>query len=92
MFFTAVGMTRMPMIIIDPNLPDNPVVFLNEAFVQMTGYAPDEVVGRNCRFLQGPETSRETVAEIKGAIQQGAPLAVEVLTYRQDGSAFWNAM
>ncbi|MGT2512924.1 PAS domain-containing protein [Sphingomonas panni] len=52
-FFAAVKTTRMPMIVTDPNLPDNPIIFANPAFLSMTGYGGDEVLGRNCRFLQG---------------------------------------
>ncbi|MFC7551501.1 PAS domain-containing protein [Pseudoroseomonas wenyumeiae] len=52
-FFAAVEMTRMPMILTDPNQPDNPVVFANRAFQDLTGYRQEEIVGRNCRFLQG---------------------------------------
>ncbi len=92
LFVAAVEMTRMPMIVTDPNQPDNPIVFANEAFFQMTGYGPGDVVGRNCRFLQGPETSHEAIAEVRSAIEQRTQIAVEVLNYRRDGSAFWNAL
>jgi len=60
-FFAAVEMTRMPMIVTDPNKPDNPIAFANGAFLDLTGYTRDEIYGRNCRFLQGALTDRGTV-------------------------------
>ena len=62
----------MPMIVTDPRQPDNPIIFANRAFLAMTGYTPEELVGRNCRFLQGPETDRETVAQVRAAIAESA--------------------
>ncbi|AWK87959.1 hybrid sensor histidine kinase/response regulator [Azospirillum thermophilum] len=91
-FFAAVAMTRMPMVVTDPNQPDNPIVFANGAFFDLTGYEKDEVLGRNCRFLQGAQTDRETVAEIREAVRNRRPISLEVLNYKRDGSAFWNAL
>jgi PAS domain S-box-containing protein len=91
-FFAAVEKTRMPMIVTDPRKPDNPVVFANPAFLQMTGYSMEEVVGNNCRFLQGPETDPATVAEMRQAIQERRDVALEILNYRKNGSTFWNAL
>lgn len=90
-FAAAVRATRMPMVITNPSLPDNPIVFCNEAFQQLTGYHRDEVLGRNCRLLQGPDTDRETVARVRHAIESGEDIAVDLLNYRKDGSTFWNA-
>ena len=63
-FAAAIRATRMSMLITDPRQPDNPIVFANNAFLRLTGYKREEVVGRNCRFLQGPETdpARSTVS------------------------------
>lgn len=91
-FFAAVQTTRMPMIVTDPRLADNPIVFANAAFLAMTGYASDEIVGRNCRFLQGPDTDPNTVAEVREAIAARRDIAVEILNYRKDGYRFWNAL
>ncbi|MFH5925407.1 histidine kinase famiy protein [Roseomonas xinghualingensis] len=91
-FFAAVEMTRMPMIVTDPRQHDNPIVFSNQAFVRMTGYAQEELLGRNCRFLQGPDTDRETVAELRHAISTRREIAAEILNYRKNGSTFWNAL
>jgi PAS domain S-box-containing protein len=91
-FFAAVEKTRMPMIVTNPRKPDNPVVFANQAFLQMTGYAMEEVVGNNCRFMQGPETDPATVAEMRLAIRERRDIALEILNYRKNGSTFWNAL
>ena len=91
-FFAAVETTRMPMIVTDPRQPDNPIIFANRAFLAMTGYTPEELVGRNCRFLQGPETDRETVAQVRAAIAEKREFATEILNYRKNGSTFWNAL
>jgi PAS domain S-box-containing protein len=91
-FFSAIETTRMPMLLTDPNQPDNPIVFANRAFLAMTGYAPEELMGRNCRFLQGQETDRETVTAIREGIEAESQVSVEILNYRKDGSSFWNAL
>ncbi|MDP1026499.1 histidine kinase famiy protein [Sphingomonas sp. KR1UV-12] len=91
-FFAAVQTTRMPMIVTDPHQPDNPIIFCNEAFTFMTGYTEEEIVGSNCRFLQGPETDREVVDQLRAAILKREEIAVEVLNYRKNGSTFWNAL
>jgi PAS domain S-box-containing protein len=91
-FFAAVEMTLMPMLVTDPNRPDNPIAFANRAFCDLTGYAREEVLGRNCRFLQGALTDRGTVRQIREALAERRPIAVEVLNYRKDGTPFWNAL
>jgi PAS domain S-box-containing protein len=91
-FFAAVKTTRMPMVVTDPHRDDNPIIFCNEAFSFMSGYSQDEILGRNCRFLQGPETDRTAVAEVRAAIANREEVAVEILNYRKNGSTFWNAL
>ncbi|WP_306392844.1 response regulator [Telluria beijingensis] len=91
-FFAAVEMTRMPMLITDPRQEDNPIVFANGAFVDLTGYQEHEILGRNCRFLQGPDTDRATVAELRRAVQEERAVAVDLLNYKADGTPFWNAL
>ncbi|NJR79821.1 histidine kinase famiy protein [Sphingomonas corticis] len=91
-FFAAIEMTRMPMILTDPNRDDNPIVFANKAFLDLTGYEEEEVLGRNCRFLQGAMTDRGSVDELRAAIESKSSIALELLNYRRDGSPFWNAV
>ncbi|MEH3086357.1 MAG: histidine kinase famiy protein [Xylophilus ampelinus] len=92
LFFSAIAHTGMPMIVTDPHLPDNPVVFANQAFLAMTGYAIEEIQGRNCRFMQGPKTDRAAVAALREAIAERREFATEILNYRKDGSTFWHAL
>lgn len=91
-FAAAFKATRMPMIITDPNQHDNPIIFCNGAFERLTGYSNEELIGRNCRILQGAETNRETVAVVRDALANGRGVSVDILNYRKDGSAFWNAL
>jgi PAS domain S-box-containing protein len=91
-FFAAIEMTRMPMILTDPHQPDNPIVFANKAFLDLTLYEEAEVLGRNCRFLQGAQTDREMVRQLRDAVAVKDSIALEILNYRRDGSPFWNAV
>lgn len=91
-FAAAVRATRMPMVITDPAIDDNPIVFCNEAFQHLTGYSREEIVGRNCRFLQGPDTEPETVTRLRSAVAASAAIDVDILNYRKDGTTFWNAL
>lgn len=91
-FAAAIRGTRMPMVITNPRLPDNPIVFANKAFQDLTGYDRDEIVGQNCRFLQGPDTSRDTVTNIRDSLAAEQDFQGDILNYRKDGSRFWNAL
>ena len=91
-FAAAFKATRMPMLITDPQQPDNPIIFCNEAFAKLTGYSRDELIGRNCRLLQGPETDRNAVAQLRDAIADERDISIDILNYRKDGSSFWNAL
>ncbi|GAA4777527.1 hybrid sensor histidine kinase/response regulator [Stakelama sediminis] len=91
-FFAAVKTTRMPMIVTDPAREDNPIIFCNAAFERMSGYQQAEIVGRNCRFLQGPETDKAVIDQVRQAVARREELAVDILNYRKNGSTFWNAL
>ncbi|MEO8812416.1 MAG: PAS domain-containing protein [Caulobacteraceae bacterium] len=88
----AVERSRMAMIVTDPHRADHPIVLANQAFFDLTGYGRDEVVGRNCRLLQGPGTDRAAVARIADALRAGDAVSVDLLNYRKDGSTFWNQL
>ena len=91
-FVAAVRATRMPMIITNPRIADNPVVFVNDAFCRLTGYAREEIVGRNCRFLQGQETDASTIARIREAVRAVRPIEIDIRNHRKDGTPFWNRL
>jgi PAS domain S-box-containing protein len=74
----------------DPKLPDNPIVFATPDFYKLTGYTSEQVLGRNCRFLQGPGTDKTAVDVIRKAISAGSDATVCLLNYKADGSPFWN--
>jgi PAS domain-containing protein len=74
----------------DPRLPDNPIVFATPGFYRLTGYTPEQVLGRNCRFLQGPGTDPKAVDIIRKAIATGSDCTVCILNYKADGTPFWN--
>ena len=76
----------------DARLEDNPIVFVNNAFVRLTGYSREEILGRNCRFLQGKDAKPETVAALHEAIEQGMTITVDILNYRKNGTTFWNRL
>lgn len=86
----AVVAAGLSFTISDRQQPDNPLVFVNPAFERTTGYAPTDVYGRNCRFLQGPDTDPAAVQRIREVIEQELHESVTLLNYRKDGTAFWN--
>jgi PAS domain S-box-containing protein len=92
LFEQAMGQTRMAVCLCDPRQDDVPIVFANRAFSTLTGYDEHEVIGRNCRFLQGPDTDQREVDKIRAALRGGDVVLVELLNYRKDGSTFWNAL
>jgi sigma-B regulation protein RsbU (phosphoserine phosphatase) len=78
--------------IADARIPDRPLIYVNAGFERLTGYSRDEVIGRNCRFLQGAGTEADTVTELRNAIRAGREITVEILNYRKDGTPFWNRL
>ncbi|VAI16367.1 unnamed protein product [Triticum turgidum subsp. durum] len=77
-------------VITDPRLPDNPIIFASDSFLQLTEYSREEILGRNCRFLQGPETDRATVRKIRDAIDNQTEVTVQLINYTKSGKKFWN--
>lgn len=84
--------TRMPMVVSDARQPDYPIVLANDAFLSLTGYTAEDVLGRNCRLLQGEATSKTAVAQIRAAVAQEREATIEILNYKKDGTPFWNQL
>ena len=87
---TAGGTTTVSFCVTDPSLHDNPVIFCSDGFCHLTGYSYEEVVGQNCRFLQGEETNKDDVKRIMMAVKEERECTVRLLNYRKDGSSFLN--
>jgi PAS domain S-box-containing protein len=84
--------SKVAAVVSDPRIPDNPIVACNDAFIELTGYTRDEIVGRNCRFLRGEGTEPERTAMLRDAIAAARPAMVELINYRKDGTPFRNAV
>ncbi|PTW43514.1 PAS domain S-box-containing protein [Sphingomonas faeni] len=91
-FVAAFDHCITPMVVSDPTLPDNPLVYVNRAFEALTGFSAVEVVGRNCRFMQGPLTDQADVRRMKDAIARREPIDIDLLNHRRDGTPFWNRL
>jgi PAS domain S-box-containing protein len=88
----AITASRNGIIIVDARLPDNPTIFVNPAFEKMTGYSAQEVLGKNCRFLQGQENAQVGLQSLRQALKSGSSCKVILRNYRRDGSPFWNEL
>jgi diguanylate cyclase (GGDEF)-like protein/PAS domain S-box-containing protein len=86
----AVAATSRSILVTDATQPDNPITYANAAFSVLCGYSEAEVLGRNCRFLQGVDTDPVVVSEIRRALSSGVGIRREILNYRKDGRPFWN--
>jgi diguanylate cyclase (GGDEF)-like protein/PAS domain S-box-containing protein len=80
------------LVLTDTSRPDNPIAYVNSAFTVMTGYEPHEVIGKNLRILQGPETDATVIADVRHALSSGQSIRCELLNYRKNGDTFWNAV
>jgi hypothetical protein len=89
---TMIAASPIAAVISDPRLPDNPIVECNAAFAALTGYSPEEIIGRNCRFLTGPGTEPELTETLRASIRERRPALVDILNYRKDGTPFRNAV
>lgn len=74
----------------DPDQPDNPIVYANEAFERITGYGQKEIIGRNCRFLQGSERDQPEIERIREALRTDSEVTVTLRNYKKDGTPFFN--
>lgn len=82
--------SQQNFVLSDPSLPDNPIVYASDGFCRMTGYKKADVLGRNCRFLQGPGTDQAAVELIRTGLGEGRDISVCLLNYKADGKPFWN--
>jgi PAS domain S-box-containing protein len=88
----AVTASTNSIVITDPNQPDAPLVYVNPAFEKTTGYAAEETLGRNCRFLQGEDRDQPALGELRAAVREGRHCTVVLRNYRKDGTLFWNEL
>lgn len=88
MFVEAVRVTRMPMMVTDATLPGNPIIFANAAFLQLSGYSSEEVLGQDPHFMNGTDTDLMAIAEYEKAIAEGRETTIELLQHRKDGEPF----
>ena len=88
----AIAHSTEPMALSDPRLPDHPIIAVNAAFEAMSGYAASEIVGRNCRMLQGPGTDVESARKLGRVIAEGDGCVEWIVNHRKDGTAFWNLL
>ena len=88
----ALSVVQNGVIVTDPNLPDNPIVYANPAFEALTGYLFEEVVGRNCRFLQGEDRDQPGLDELRAAIAEGRECRTVLRNFKKDGTPFWNRL
>ena len=83
---------EVSVVVSSPSLPDNPLIFVSEEFERQTGYRADEAIGRNCRFLQGPDTNPHAVEAIRAALAAKTTFTIDILNYRKDGTPFMNRL
>lgn len=86
----ALCSSQQNFVLSDPSLPDNPIVYCSDGFCKITGYQRQQIIGRNCRFLQGPGTDANAVDVIRKGVSEGRDISVCLLNYKADGTPFWN--
>ena len=89
---SSIQKSQHAFVITDPSLQDNPIVFASDDFLKITGYTREQVLGRNCRFLQGSDTSKEKLDMIRKGLAAGEDVSVTLLNYTADGTPFWNKL
>src|SRR5262245_38619377 len=87
---TLLDFTGTGFVLTDARRDDQPIVYVNDAFTALTGYSREELLGRNCRLLQGRDTDPDAVAELRRAVRDEQPTVVVLRNYRRDGTPFWN--
>ena len=92
LLYRAIAASSNGITISDPNQPDNPLIYVNRSFELMTGYSAEEVLGRNCRFLQASEGDQPILDEVRAAVREGRDCQVLLRNYRKDGTLFWNEL
>lgn len=92
LFQKAIDQTGVGVVLSNPRLPDNPLIYVNKGFEDVTGYSAQEILGSNCRFLQGDQTKQECVQIIREAIRNQCSCEVEILNYKKNGETFWNEL
>jgi PAS domain S-box-containing protein len=90
--FDGFSRVQVPMIVTNPNLEDNPIVYVNEAFQRVTGYSRTAAIGRNCRFLQGRDTDKSDVDRLRTAVGAAEDISLDILNYRANGEPFLNRL
>ena len=91
-YLQALNSAKSGIIITDNRQPDNPIIYCNQAFENITGYSQNEIIGHNCRFLQAQDRSQDERQIIKDAVKNGEECKIEIRNYRKDGSLFWNEL
>lgn len=91
-FLAAFRITRTAMALSDPTLPDNPIIYVNAAFEKLTGFSATDIIGRNCRFMQGPDTDPRDVDAIRKAVLNQQSIELDLLNHKRDGTPFWNRL
>jgi PAS domain S-box-containing protein len=89
---SLIASSKVAAVVSDPRQADNPIIACNDAFLQLTGYSREEIIGRNCRFLRGERTSPEQTLMLREAVAESHPVMVELINYKKDGTAFRNAV
>ena len=84
--------SKVATTVTDPQQADNPIIYTNRTFESLTGYATEDIIGKNCRFLQGPGTDPKTIQQIRNSIAHKVQTTVTLKNYRKDGTAFWNRL
>ncbi len=88
----SIQSSQQSFVITDPSLHDNPIVYASDGFLKLTGYSKEDVLGRNCRFLQGTETLASKVEQVRKSVSNGEDCSVTMVNYMADGTAFWNKL